>query len=440
MMKKINPEIEYVFSGSIAEESGIKPGEKLCAINGFSLRDIIDYRLFSTEELLNLEIMDSGGKLRIIQIEKDEDEDLGISFSAAVFDGIRKCRNHCIFCFVDQMIKGQRKSLYVKDDDYRLSFLYGNYITLTNLNQSDIERIISQHLSPLYISVHAVSNEIRELLLGKKDKFPFLDLLKQFSRCGIEMHGQVVLVPGVNDGEELIRTIETVSSIDNFVSLALVPVGLTKCKNPILKPYMPENAVKILDTTVHFQNRFLKGKNTRFVFPSDEFYLLAGRKIPSSDYYEDYFQIENGVGIIRLFYEEFKKEFCLSEPLKTGFILNVITGVDGGKALGPICDELYRKYNLDVHLITVSNRFFGETVTVTGLLTGKDIIRKLNSLDNKSGIFLLPDILLKHSTDLLLDDTTVIDIIRETECDIRVSESSGKGFAFTIMKILEGRE
>lgn len=438
-MKKYNPVIEYVYPGSLAEEYGICPGEKLRSVNGVVLRDIIDYQYLTAESELTLEIENAEGDVREISVAKDDDDDLGIGFESAVFDGIRKCCNHCIFCFVDQMIKGQRDTLYVKDDDFRLSFLYGNYITLTNLSESDFQRIKEQRLSPLYISVHCLDEAMRETILGRKDKRSFLGMLKELSDWGIEMHGQIVLAPGYNDGKYLKETIEGIAAIDGFASLALVPVGLTKCKNPDLRPYRLEEAAEIIDTAEAYQKTYLKEKGTRFVCCSDEFYLIANRAIPSEEEYEDYPQIENGVGLIRQFTEDFlfgaEELVSFSEPRTIG----LITGYHGAAALKTVVARLNEIENLTVKPIVVENRFFGDTVTVTGLLTGGDIIETLHKEKEEGVVYFLPDVLLKHHTDLLLDGVSVDEISEKSGCDIRVIETSGMALADAVDEIREER-
>lgn len=436
-MKKYNPVIEYVFPGSIGEACGIVGGEKLLRINGVPLRDIIDYQYLSAETLLELEIEDAAGEVRTVSVEKGEDEDLGIGFESAVFDGIRKCCNKCIFCFVDQMIKGQRETLYIKDDDYRLSFLYGNYITLTNLSDADLERIKAQRLSPLFISVHCLDKALREKVLGHKEKRDFVSLLRELSDSGIEMHGQIVLAPGWNDGDYLRETIEGVAAIEGFVSLALVPVGLTKCKNPELRIYTAEEAKGIIALTGEYQQKFLKERDTRFVYCSDEFYVLADEAVPAEEEYEDYPQIENGVGLIRQFTEDYLFAAEELEDFSEAQNIALITGFHGHSALREVLTATEDYENLKVRSVVVKNRFFGETVTVTGLLTGQDIIEALKKEPKEGTIYFLPDVLLKHNTDLLLDGISVDEIRQQSGCDIRVVETCGTSLADAFAEIRE---
>lgn len=436
-MKKYNPVIEYVYPGSIAEEYGICGGDKLRSINGVVLRDIIDYQYLSADSDLTLEVESAEGELRTVKVEKEDDDDLGIGFESAVFDGIRKCCNKCIFCFVDQMIKGQRDTLYVKDDDYRLSFLYGNYITLTNLSDADIDRIKTQRLSPLFVSVHCLDKAKREEVLGHKEKRDFVALLRDLSDSGIDMHGQIVLAPGYNDGDYLKETIEGISDINGFLSLALVPVGLTKCKNPDLRTYTAEEAKEIITLTKEYQQKFLDDRDTRFVYCSDEFYMFAGIDVPAEIEYEDYPQIENGVGLIRQFTEDYFFGAEELEDFAKPQTIGLITGYHGAVALKEVIADAERYENLKIKPIVVENKFFGDTVTVTGLLTGQDIIDTLHKEKGEGTIYFLPDVLLKHNTDLLLDGISVDDIRKQSGCDIRVVETCGTSLADAFAEIGE---
>lgn len=436
-MKKYNPVIESVSPNSIAAEHGIESGDKLISVNGLPLRDMIDYQFLTADFELQLEVEKSEGSVKSISIEKEDYDDLGICFQSAVFDGIRKCCNRCIFCFVDQMIKGLRDTLYIKDDDYRLSFLYGNYITLTNLTDADFERIVQQKISPLYISVHCLDEDMRATILGRRDKRPFLGLLRELSEHGIEMHGQIVLVPEYNDGHYLKETIEGIAEIEGFSSLALVPVGLTKCKNPILRPFRTAEAEEVITVAETYQQRFLEERYSRFVFCSDEFYLLAKREIPEEDGYEGYPQIENGVGLIRLFTEDFLNSADQIRDFSKPCRVVLITSVDGHSALQEVLRHLEKIKELSVECLVVKNTFFGDTVTVTGLLTGQDIIAAINKNKRENAVYFLPDVLLKHDSETLLDDVLVTDIQKQTGCDIRVVRTDGMSLADAFFDIRE---
>lgn len=425
-MKNPCPRIEGILPQSLAEKYNILPDEILRRINGKVLRDIIDYQYLTADEDILLEVESAKGEVRQISLQKDFDDDLGIVFRNAVFDGIKSCRNHCVFCFVDQMPKGYRKTLYVKDDDYRLSFLYGNYITLTNLKEEDYQRIEDDHLSPLFISIHCVDAEVRKTLLGIEENPPIMEKLRRLADSGIEMHGQIVVAPTLNDGEILENTITEIASLgDAFLSLALVPVGLTKCQKNDLRIFTQEEAAAVIKTAEAWQKTFLEQRGSRFLYPSDELYLLAEMDVPSEDYYEDYPQIENGVGIIRRFYTDFSDAAAMLSPLPwQGKKAVLITGADGEKALKPRIKEL-RELGADVETLRINNYFFGDTVTVTGLLTGEDIINTVKQNKEKNVIYLLPDVLLKHHSDVLLDGKSVADLEKETDAVFWVVPTDG---------------
>lgn len=429
--------IASVEPGSLAARAGLQAGEVLRRVNGRPLRDMIDYEYAVAEEYLDLEVVDEQGRARHLIMEKDYEDDLGLTFTAAVFDGMRLCGNHCIFCFVDQMAPDLRPSLYLKDDDYRLSFLYGNYITLTNLTEADYARILGERISPLYISVHSLDPEIHRHLLGRQKPFPLWENLQRLAAAGIYLHAQIVLVPGYNDGDDLRHTVERLASLgEMIVSIALVPVGLTRLKNPALRPVNRQEALTVIDYVTERQKEFLKERGSRLLFAADEFYLLAAREIPAAKDYEEYPQIENGVGLIRRFWQDFK----VGAPKIKGAVtapLTFITGVAGIPALRPVLAELRRHRGIDCDLLAVPNRFFGRTVTVTGLLTGVDIVSALQQRDEKGRRFLLPDILLKHGEEVLLDGLTVAQMREETGADIDVVDSSGRGLAAYLAKMTQ---
>ncbi|MEG1867512.1 MAG: DUF512 domain-containing protein [Clostridiales bacterium] len=439
-MKSICPRIENILPHSIGEKHSICRGELLKSINGHLLRDIIDYQFLTANEDLTLEIQNHAGVLRTEKIHKSFEDDLGIVFESAVFDGIRSCKNNCIFCFVSQMPKGYRPTLYVKDDDYRLSFLYGNYITLTNLTNEDYKRIVDERLSPLYISIHCADEKIRTTLLGIKNEKPIMPQLRKLAEAGIEIHGQIVLVPGYNDGEILENTIAELETLgDNLLSLALVPVGLTKCQKNNLRIFTKAEAKTIIKTVKKWQTKFQSEKYTNLIFAADEFYLLADEEIPNGDFYEDYPQIENGVGIIRQFYDEFDYEYeVFPHDLKISEQITLITGVDGAKSLQPKI-AILKNQGINIETLAVPNNFFGETVTVTGLLTGGDIIDAIkiqpNVDENVHGTFLIPDILLKHHSNLLLDDITINEIEDRTNRVVKVIATDAATLLNTIKKI-----
>jgi len=348
-------------------------------------------------------------------IQKAYDEGLGACFEQPVFDGIRTCINHCIFCFVDQMAPGCRKSLYIKDDDYRLSFLHGSFITLTNLSEKDLVRIETERLSPLYISVHATDPAVRSTLLGRGQPDQLMEILSRLDGGGIETHCQIVLCPGYNDGLVLRATVEDLSGFGGVLSLAVVPVGLTGFRSglPEIRPVSAEEAGELIRWAESQQQRFLADKGTRFLWLSDEFYVLAGLETPEAPVYEDYPQWENGVGRIRGLLEETEK-FSLPQALPRERDLFLAGGTAAMQALEPLWDRLRKIKGLHLELLPIENRFFGPTVNVSGLLTGKCLIEGLKNrgLPRGAAVY-LPDVMIRDAGDRFLDGQTVLEVSRQ---------------------------
>jgi putative radical SAM enzyme (TIGR03279 family) len=402
--------VAEVEEGSIAAELGLEQGDAIIAVNRRPLADLIQFQFeWSGEEVL-LEIQKKSGERALFEIEKDYDEPLGAVFAQAVFDGIKVCRNQCLFCFVDQMPKGLRKTLYIKDDDYRLSFLQGSYITLTNLTEHDLQRIIEERLSPLYISVHTTVPELRVKLLGHPQAGQIVEQLTQLSRQGISFHTQIVLCPGINDGAALETTYRDLAKMEGVLSIALVPVGLTAHRQglPVLARWQREEAGRIIDWAEEKQQEAKKVKGTHFLWPADEFYLAAGRDLPAYRKYEDFPQLENGVGLVRLFWREFSGIALpgkLTQPAK--YIC--VTGESGAYALKPALKKLNAVGGLSVELKVVPNRFFGPSVTVTGLLTGTCLLNGLKDIPEDCRV-LLPAVMLRETEDTFLDGLTLTDV------------------------------
>ncbi|NIO69660.1 MAG: DUF512 domain-containing protein, partial [Anaerolineae bacterium] len=299
--------IAAVAEGSIAEREGVRPGDQMVSINGHVLRDVIDYRFYGAEEELEI-IVERDSQRRVFQVQRDYDEDLGIEFAAPTFDGIRRCNSHCAFCFIAGMPKGMRASLYVRDDDYRYSFLFGNFITLTNLTEGDWQRLAEQRLSPLYISVHATDLALRRRILGNPAAPDVMDQLRRLGELGIQLHTQIVLMPGLNDGSALAQTVADLATLYPAVqSIAIVPVGLTRYHRCDLRPYRPEEAGPILDQITAWQRKYRSQHSLNLVYASDEWYLLAGHEVPSADEYDGFPQLENGVGLTRVFLDEWEE-------------------------------------------------------------------------------------------------------------------------------------
>ncbi|CCO09024.1 DUF512 domain-containing protein [Desulforamulus hydrothermalis] len=417
--------ITGVDKDSIADQLGIQPGDRLLSVNGRPVRDILDYRFLCAAEELVARVVTGAGEEWEIDIEKDYEEDLGLDFGEHSFGPIRRCRNRCLFCFVDQMAPGMRETLYIKDDDYRLSFWQGNFVTLTNVAETELQRIIEQRLGPLYISVHTTNPDLRRRMLNNRHAGKIMDQLRRLAAAGIEMQTQVVLCPGINDGPELERTIQDLAGLWPEVhSLAVVPVGITRYREGLyeLRPFSQEEAAAVVALIENYQRSFLARWDYPFVFASDEFYVIAGKPIPPTENYGDFPQTENGVGLARLFldqWEQVRQE--LPERLAHQRTVTLVTGVSGETFLRQVAERLNQVVNLQVNLAVIKNKFFGETVTVTGLLTARDII---NSLRGKQlgDLLILPSVMLRRGEDVFLDNLRVADVGQQLQTAVAVVE------------------
>ncbi len=413
-MEKQGWEIKDIKKGSIAEEIGLEKGDRVSCINCETFKDVLDYRYLCADEELELEAFKENGDQWLIDIEKDYDEDLGIMFENPTIDPVKRCSNRCIFCFIEQMPKGMRDSLYVKDDDYRLSFLHGNFITLTNLTEREIERIEKQHLSPLYVSVHTTDPVVREKMVRCSKGGNILETLKRLAAAEIEMHGQVVLCPGINDGTVLDQTIKDLAELwPSFKSLAIVPVGITRYRENQfpLTTVTPEGAREIIEIIGRWQRNCLKDLGTRFVFPADEFFLKAGRDIPMDHCYEEYPQTENGVGLISLLLNNLEKWKKIDLPPRVSppVTVSLVTGKLAKPYIIKIAHFFNKVKDLRMKVWDIDNIFFGKEVTVSGLICGKDIIDSLS--EKKLGdLLLIPDVMVRDGKDVFLDDYTLEEI------------------------------
>ncbi len=429
---QINPaEIESVEKNSIAEEIGFETGDSIISINGKRPRDLIDYQILISEEVLDISVLDKNKKIHNISIEKDQDENLGINFKDALFDSIKQCNNKCPFCFIDQQPNGKRKSLYIKDDDYRLSFLYGSYLTLTNLNKDDWNRISTQKLSPLFISVHSTDPKTREQLLKNKKASQILNQINWLEQNSIQIHAQIVICPKINDGKILEKSIYDLAkfhkkSIKTVLSAAIVPVGLTKFRPendgliPISKEYAKETIIKI----EKIQNSLQKSIGTRFCWLADEWYLIAGFKLPTYKTYENMPQESNGVGSIRSFLKTLKtKTKSLPKKLEKERKVSWIVGKLVYEALLPIVNKLNKIERLTVNLYGLPSVYWGQDQVVTGLLTGEDLIYGLLNKDLGESVF-IPSIMLKLNSDLFLDDKTIAEVSTELKTNIHVLDDT----------------
>jgi putative radical SAM enzyme (TIGR03279 family) len=412
----------------LAFKMGIRANDRLCRINNHPVKDVIDYLFYGQDEYLTIDVM-RNDTIYTFEHPNEDGHDPGISLSAI---RIKRCRNNCIFCFVNQLPEGLRKSLYVKDDDYRLSFLYGNYITLTNLSQSCRDRIIRQRLSPLYVSVHTTNNDMRRIMIGNPAAHDILEEIEYFTSRKIRFHTQIVLCPGINDGEELCRTIKNLYKFYPYVaSIAVVPVGLTDYASRGIRPFTQNDAHEALKVVSQFGKRFKRRHGEPIVYGSDELYLMANAPLPYHTYYGDFDQIENGVGLIASFLRDSKK---LKLPKKIDPLgVTTITGV----SFWPYLQEVLQKFRtiegLSIDAYKIENILFGSSVTVTGLLSGRSIIKGL--LDKELGdIVLIPDVTLKSDRPVFLDDVTIKDMEKILKVKVIPIESTPEGILQGIIK------
>lgn len=413
--KGIRPaRITNVLPDSIASEMGFEPGDAIVAINGSQPRDLIDYQFLCADELLQLEVLDAAGKNHEIEIEKDYDDDLGLEFETALFDGLIQCNNRCPFCFIDQQPPGKRQSLYLKDDDYRLSFLYGSYLTLTNLTQREWQRIEQMRLSPLYVSVHATEPEVRIGLLKNPRAGQILQQIKWFEERRLQIHAQVVVCPGINDGVHLERTLLDLAQfhtgeIPAVASVAVVPVGLTRFRpsEDELIPVNREKAVEVILQVQAFQSKFRQQLGSNFAWLADEWFLIAGEEIPPESHYEDYPQIDNGVGSIRSFLKQFTAAAKhLPDKVEPPRQLTWVVGNAVEKAFQPILQQLNQVEGLRVNMVPLCSNYWGQKISVTGLLTGQDLLEGLKYKELGNTI-ILPAMMLKHDYTCFLDDMNI---------------------------------
>ena len=429
---KIKPaEIESIEKNSIAQEIGFESGDSIISINGKKPRDLIDYQILISEEFLNISVLDKNNEIHNVSIEKDQDANLGINFKDALFDSIKQCNNKCPFCFIDQQPSGKRKSLYVKDDDYRLSFLYGSYLTLTNLNKEDWERISRQKLSPLFISVHATDSDTREKLLKNKRAGVILDQISWFEENSIQIHTQIVVCPDINDGDILEKSITELAKFHKkefktVLSIAIVPVGLTKFRpeNDGLKAITKEYAIKTIKQVEQIQTNLQKKLGTRFCWLADEWYLIAGLELPSYKSYENMPQESNGVGSIRSFLKKLTyKTKNLPKKIKKQRKVSWIVGKLVYEALIPTVEKLNEIDGLTINLYGLPSIYWGQEQVVTGLLTGEDLIAGLKYKDLGEGIY-IPSIMLKLNSDLFLDDKNVREVEEHLNTNIYILDDA----------------
>ena len=441
MKKKHEHTVKAIAPGSIAEEMGIEPGDKLLSIDGHEIEDIFDYQYYVEAEELLLLIEKPDGEQWELEIEKEEDETLGIEFGEGLMDEYRSCRNKCIFCFIDQMPQGMRDTLYFKDDDSRLSFLQGNYVTLTNMSDHDIQRIIKYRLEPINISFQTTNPELRCRMLHNRFAGDALKKVDELYRGGIEMNGQIVLCKGINDGEELERSIRDLTGyLPLLKSVSVVPVGLSKYREGLypLEPFTKEDAREVLSVIHKWQEKLYGEYGLHFIHAGDEWYLLAEEELPEEERYDGYLQLENGVGMLRLLFNEFSEGYeALEGDDRTGEIA-LATGKLAFPCLREIADKMEKKFpGLKIHVYEIRNDFFGERITVSGLITGQDLVNQLKGR-NLGGRLLIPCNMLKADEDIFLDDYTVKEVSDALQVPVDIVKSSGQDLIDAFLKASEG--
>lgn len=431
--------IKSVDKNSIADKKNIKCGYELLKINSKEICDVLDYQFYAEEENLIIDLKDESGKYRKVFVKKNVEDDLGLEFETYLMDKQQHCKNKCVFCFIDQLPDGMRESLYFKDDDSRLSFLFGNYITMTNLTDKDVDRIIQMHISPVNISVHTMNPELRVSMMKNPRAGECLSYIKRFADAGIKINTQLVLCPGINDGKELEYSLNELGKLYPAVqSIAAVPVGLTKHREGLckLEMYNKKTAGEVIDIIECFADHFHYFNGTRLAFASDEFYILAEREIHNAEFYEDFPQIENGVGLWASLKDEFYKAL---EDINAGYLLpekRTVT-IATGYAAYPLLEELAQAAmkkidNLTVNVYKIKNDFFGENITVAGLVVGCDLINQLKD-KNVKGELLIPSVMLRKERDMFLDSMTVDEVEKALDVRLVITEIDGYDLLDKIM-------
>ena len=420
--------ITGIIPGSPADKAGIQPGDVLISINKNPIIDVLDYRFYMTDVHLELLLHNEAKELRTVAVRKGEYDDLGLEFETYLMDKQMGCRNKCIFCFVDQTPKGMRPSLYFKDDDTRMSFLFGNYTTLTNLKDGDIERIIKMHISPINISVHTTNPELRVEMMGNPSAGEKLRYIKMLTDGGIKVNSQLVLCPGINDGEELERSIRELSALcPNLQSIAVVPVGLTKHRDGLypLRTFNAEEARKVVEVTERWGDKLGAEQESRIVYASDEFYLLAGLPIPEPEFYGDFDQLDNGVGLLALLEQEFRAAMMQAGEFTEEKHITIATGELAYPMMCGFAQRIMEKFpTVKIGVEKIVNDFFGHTVTVAGLVTGQDLIAQLKGKELGSEL-LIPSTMLRHEQDCFLDDVTREEVEQALSVTLCTTENDG---------------
>ncbi len=435
--------IKEVLPGSIAQELELEPGDVLVSVNGHKIEDVFDYHYYTNEEYLVMLVRKADGEEWELEIEKEFEEDMGIVFENSLMDEYRSCRNKCIFCFIDQMPKGMRETLYFKDDDSRLSFLQGNYVTLTNMSDHDIDRIIMYHLEPINISFQTTNPQLRRKMLNNRFAGDVFPKIRRLAEAGIEMNGQVVLCKNINDGEELDRSIRDMTKyLPSLKSVSVVPVGLSRFREGLypLEPFTPEDAARVIDQIEAWQKKLYPQWGLHFIHASDEWYTLAGRGMPEEERYDGYLQLENGVGMTRLLIQEVRQ--CLKEEkahtdqgAKEGRLrrVTVATGELAAPYIWALGQEIADQFpRVRVEVRAIRNDFFGEAITVAGLITAADLMGQLSGMDLGEELLLTSN-MLRAGEDVFLDDISVPELEKALQIKIRIVKSSGRDFVNAVL-------
>lgn len=429
-MQKSNTEISYIEPGSLADRAGLSPGDKLLLVNGHEIHDILEYRYLISETEVTIDVEKADGSEEVITIENDY-EDLGIEFTEALIAEAKSCKNKCIFCFIDQLPKGMRETVYFKDDDTRLSFLQGNYVTLTNVSDEELSRIVAMHISPINISVHTTNPDLRVKMLKNPNAAKIFDIMKMLAAHGIYMNCQIVLCPGYNDKAELDRTICDLASLYPYViSCSVVPVGLTKCREGLceLTPFDARSSLETVRQIEEYQKKFRKDFGVNLIYAADEFYINAKLPIPAPCEYDGFPQIENGVGLIASMQEEFDEAIKLIPNKKFNRNVAIATGEIAEEFIKSLSDKLMRLCDgLKITVFPIKNDFFGGGVNVTGLVTGGDILKTVKNASDFDEL-LISECMLRSGEDIFLDDITLPEL--EKRLDVKITPTPNDGYAF----------
>ncbi|MEG0181101.1 MAG: DUF512 domain-containing protein [Romboutsia sp.] len=438
-VKKSNNYISKVYKDSIADEIGIEIGDLLISINDQPIQDIIEYKFLLSDEYLEVEIKKVDGEIYIYEIEKEYDEDLGIEFTNPIIDKAKSCRNKCVFCFIDQLPEGMRDTLYFKDDDSRLSFLQGNFVTLTNMSEDDINNIIKYRISPINISVHTTNPDLRKTMIKNRFAGKLYEIMERLAQAGIQMNCQIVLCPGYNDKDELTRTISDLEKLYPYVnSAAIVPVGITKHRShlPNLEIFNEKTADETINQVHNLQSMYLEKIGTRFAFLSDEFYIIANRELLKYDEYEGFIQFENGVGMISKLEREIEDYLntLSKDTLTRNKKVSIATGHSAYEFIRNMASKIMNKFdNIEINVYKIVNNFFGDTITVSGLITATDIIDQLKDKDLGETLY-IPRSMLKSDEEIFLDNTTLEGLQKSMNLEVVTCLNKGNDFVDKILK------